>query len=126
LFLGCSKDLLDKELNYNPFDPEFVGDSPFEFVSATPITNFAVFPPEQSILVRFSVNESSFTSNPPFYRVRISNDQNWEDYESQTSNPSPDGIFEYEYIHPPESDCIYMALENDFSIGRQYSLCFEL
>lgn len=124
MFAGCSKGNLDKELNYNPFDPEYVGDSPFVFISVTTITDYTVFPPIDYIQVQFTIDESYFTSQPAFYRVRISENQNWEGFDSQVSNS--EGLFEYEYPHPPESDCIYVALENGLSVGRQFSLCFEL
>jgi hypothetical protein len=126
MFVGCSKGNLDKELNYNPFDPEYVGESPFQFISAIPFTVVEAGLPVQKIRVRFSVNETLFTSEQAFYSVRISYDESWADFVSKSSFTSENGIFEYEYTHPPESDCIYLALENGLSISRQFSLCFEL
>lgn len=123
---GCAKDFLDKELNYNPFDPEYVGESPFEFVSATPFTEVVLSQPVQKMRVRFAVKESLFTSQQPFYSVQISSDENGANVESKTSNAAVNGIFEYEYTQPPEDDCVYLALENASSFGRQFSLCFEL
>lgn len=126
MMFGCAKDLLDKELNYNPFDPEYVGESPFVFVSATPFTEVILGQPVQKIRVRFSVNQSLFTSQQPFYSVQISSDQDGSDVESKTSNTAVNGVFEYVYEHPPQSDCIFLALENGLNIGRQFELCFEL
>jgi hypothetical protein len=78
------------------------------------------------IRVRFSVNESLFTSQQPFYSVQMSSDENGANLESKTSNTAVNGIFEYVYEHPPQSDCIYLALENASSTGKTFELCFEI
>jgi hypothetical protein len=126
LLFGCAKDLLDKKLDYNPFDPEYTGASPFEFVSAVSFVDVVLGQPVPKIRVRFSVNESLFTSQQPFYSVQMSSDENGANLESKTSNTAVNGIFEYVYEHPPQSDCIYLALENASSTGKTFELCFEI
>jgi len=117
---------LDKELDYNPFDPEYTGESPFEFVSAVSFVDVVLGQPVPKIRVRFSVNESLFTSQQPFYSVQMSSDEDGANLESKTSNTAVNGIFEYVYEHPPQGDCIYLALENASSTGKTFELCFEI
>jgi hypothetical protein len=125
LMAGCSKDLLDKELNYNPFDPEYVGESPFELISATPFTQVVAGELVQKLRIRFSVNEDLFTSEQPFYYVVVE-DENGEQTQSISSVLITEGYFEYEYDHPIEDDCIYLYLQSGLSNSSRFGLCFDL
>jgi len=122
---GCSKDLLDKELNYNPFDPEYVGENPFVLISATPFTQVVAGELVQKIRVRFSVNQSLFTSEQPFYYV-LAEDENGEQPKAISSLSITDGYFEYEYEHPPQNACIYLYLQSGLSNSSRFSLCFSI
>jgi hypothetical protein len=120
---GCSKNLLDKELNYNPFDPEYVGESPFVLISATPFNEVVSGGLVQKIRVRFSVNQSLFTSEQPFYYVLVQ-DENGEQAQSISSLTNSEGYFEYEYEHPPQDNCVYLYLQSGLSNSGKFSLCF--
>ena len=127
IFSGCAKDLLDQNLNYNPFDPEYVGESPFELISATPFLDLDQETGQlvQMIAVDFIVDESTFTSQQPFYYVRIE-DELGEQSERISSLNTVGSVFQYEYEHIHESACIYLYLESGLSTSSRFSLCFNL